>query len=701
MTAGYYENPAANADVFTADGWFNTGDRGFLRDGRLTLTGRAKDVIIINGANYASHEIESVVEELPFIDRSYTAACAVRDPAAGTDQLAVFFHLLPGTDEREALRRIRSTILREIGVNPDHLVPVDRADIPKTGLGKIQRSQLGERYGRKLSGSAGSAAAVEKTTELPAWFYRPEWKPSTIGRFSGQESGPVLIFMDRLGLGQAFSAMLRGRGQACVSVHQKAGAAFERIDTDTFVIDPGDGEHYHRLVRAITDQELRPAHIVHLSDYAVHIQFSNTQMIRARCRTGAGWLLHLLAAMAAVGWDSWVRLRVVGAHTQRIGETDRVTFTRALVRNLLKTGAQEVPWLRCQHLDVEIDEPQRNAQHLLDEVDGTTADPDVAYRSGRRLVPRLVPVHHAGETVADAQFTAAGLYVLAGGLGGIGLELTRHLLTQYDAKVLLLGRRHLDESATKRLRALGANVRYAVADVTNQHRVRECIEQAEEHWGTRVAGVIHLAGYVAQQSLMECSVDQLLAVVEPKICGAWSLHQVLTDRPGTPLILFSSATGYFGAVMLGPYAAANAALDAFADHLHAESTQSRCQSIGWSMWRETGMTRGMALTGQIPLLGYRMMAPHDALMSLSVAAADSHPFLLVGLDPHGRAARQHMAGPPQLTRTIVARINDPDSVDHIAAVLAPIRLLDRYGTPTSCQVVAAAHVPAGPMQPQS
>jgi pimeloyl-ACP methyl ester carboxylesterase/NAD(P)-dependent dehydrogenase (short-subunit alcohol dehydrogenase family) len=264
-----------------------------------------------------------------------------------------------------------------------------------------------------------------------------------------------------------------------------------------------------------------------------------------------------------------------------------------------------------------------------------------------------------------------------------------------------LGRRHMDEPAMKKLRALGTNVRYAVADVTDEHRMRECIEHAERYWRVRVAGVMHLAGHSAQQSLLECSVDQLLAVVEPKICGAWNLHQILKDRPGTPLLLFSSATGYFGAVMLGPYAAANAALDAFADHLHAESAQSGCQSIGWSMWRETGMTRGMALTGQIPLLGYRIMAPHEALRSLSVAAADSHPFLLVGLDPHGRATRQHMAGPPRLTRNIVARIDDPDSVDHVAGVLAPIRLLDRYGTPSSCQVVTGAHLPVGPMQRQS
>jgi hypothetical protein len=193
--------------------------------------------------------------------------------------------------------------------------------------------------------------------------------------------------------------------------------------------------------------------------------------------------------------------------------------------------------------------------------------------------------------------------------------------------------------------------------------------------------------------------------MEPKICGAWNLHKVLKDRPEIPLVLFSSATGHFGAVMQGPYAAANAALDAFADHLHSEAAQSgvtsSCWSIGWSVWRETGISRGMSLTGQAPLRGYQMMAPNQALMSLSVATADPHPFVLVGLDPDGRTTRRYMAGPPRPTRTIVARINEPDAVDQIARVLAPIRLLDRYGTPTSCQVVAGAHTPAGPTEPQS
>lgn len=492
--------------------------------------------------------------------------------------------------------------------------------------------------------------------------------------------------------------------------------AFERVASNAFVIDPGNNSHYLLLVQTIIDQGVCPDHILHLSDYAAHVQFSDTEAIRDSCRAGAGWLVHLLTAMDAAGWDSPVSLRVVGAHTQRIAETDRVTFTRAPLRNLLKTAVGETAWLRCHHLDLEIDDRNVNAQRVVDEIDGDTADPDAAYRAGRRLVPRLVAVHSANETVGVPRFVTGGLYVLTGGLGGIGVEIARHLLTHYDAKLLVLGRRvpesdptrELDTGATealKELRVLSADVRYAVADVTDEQRVRTCIEQAEAYWKTPVVGVVHLASHYTEQSLLECSADQLLAAMEPKICGAWNLHQILKDRPGTALILFSSATGYFGAVMQGPYAAANAALDAFADHLHTEAAQvgttSGCRSIGWSVWHETGISQGMALTGQAPIRGYQMMAPHEALMSLSVAAAQPLPFVLVGLDPGGRTTRRYMAGPPRLTRRIVARINEPNAVDQITRVLAPIRVLDRYGTPTSCEVVQGGPVPYRPAEPLS
>ena len=68
VTEGYYQNPERNSEVFSDDGWFTTGDIGYLQQGCLVLTGRDKDDIIINGINYYSHEIEAVVEEIEGVE---------------------------------------------------------------------------------------------------------------------------------------------------------------------------------------------------------------------------------------------------------------------------------------------------------------------------------------------------------------------------------------------------------------------------------------------------------------------------------------------------------------------------------------------------------------------------------------------------------------------------------------------------------
>ncbi|MCY8131409.1 AMP-binding protein, partial [Bacillus spizizenii] len=145
VTSGYYRHPDLNESVFTEDGWFETGDLGFLRNGRLTITGRTKDAIIINGINYYSHAIESAVEELPVIETSYTAACAVRVDQNSTDQLAIFFVASAKMNDEQMsqlLRNIQSHVSQVIGVTPEYLLPVQKEEIPKTAIGKIQRTQL-------------------------------------------------------------------------------------------------------------------------------------------------------------------------------------------------------------------------------------------------------------------------------------------------------------------------------------------------------------------------------------------------------------------------------------------------------------------------------------------------------------------------------------------------------------------------------
>ena len=147
LFSGYYRNAAENAEVFR-DGWFTTGDLAYLRSGCLHISGRRKDVIIINGVNFHCHEIESVAEQVAGVRKTFTAACSVRAAEAQTDQLALFFS--PESGDRAALepiaRAIRSKLIQEAGVPPAFVLALPPAELPKTEIGKIQRAKLKQAF---------------------------------------------------------------------------------------------------------------------------------------------------------------------------------------------------------------------------------------------------------------------------------------------------------------------------------------------------------------------------------------------------------------------------------------------------------------------------------------------------------------------------------------------------------------------------
>ena len=170
VTPGYYQRPDLNAEAFTVDGWFNTGDLGFLDKGVLTLTGREKDAIVLNGFNYYSHEIESAVEAVEGVETSFTAACGVRDAGESTEQLAIFFHPEAATDFVDIValvRQIRTQTVSLVGISPTYIIPLEKSEIPKTSIGKIQRTQLSERFnsGEFVAQVQAVVAAIKKQSK--------------------------------------------------------------------------------------------------------------------------------------------------------------------------------------------------------------------------------------------------------------------------------------------------------------------------------------------------------------------------------------------------------------------------------------------------------------------------------------------------------------------------------------------------------
>ncbi|TLZ07089.1 MAG: AMP-dependent synthetase [Gammaproteobacteria bacterium] len=145
VTRGYYEDPEANAAAFTADGWLRTGDLGLVHGGELYISGRAKEIIFVNGQNYYPHDLEAIVQRVPGLELGKVVAAGVRAREAEIEQLVVFvLHRGTVADLLPTAKAVARLINEQTGLEVAEVVPVKR--IPKTTSGKIQRHRLEEAY---------------------------------------------------------------------------------------------------------------------------------------------------------------------------------------------------------------------------------------------------------------------------------------------------------------------------------------------------------------------------------------------------------------------------------------------------------------------------------------------------------------------------------------------------------------------------
>ena len=145
VTRGYYEDAQANAAAFTADGWLRTGDLGLIHEGELYISGRAKEIIFVNGQNYYPHDLEAIAQRAPGLELGKVVAAGVRPRGAEVEQLVVLvLHRGSLEDFLPLARQVARLINEQTGLEVAEVVPVKR--IPKTTSGKIQRHLLEESY---------------------------------------------------------------------------------------------------------------------------------------------------------------------------------------------------------------------------------------------------------------------------------------------------------------------------------------------------------------------------------------------------------------------------------------------------------------------------------------------------------------------------------------------------------------------------
>ncbi|MEV8536216.1 SDR family NAD(P)-dependent oxidoreductase [Streptomyces sp. NPDC051211] len=723
---GYFANEEANREAYDSEGWFRTGDLAFVHDGEVVIAGRKKDQIIVRGINYMAHELESVVERVDGVRVTFSAAVGVREPGAGSDDLAVFF--VPTGWDADTLDRtaaeVRAILVREAGVSPDLIIPVTEAEFPKTGSGKVQRAALvtalrAGAFADRLAAASGSAAEEEgEDTWLfgRQWVQLPEPAAATAAAAPAAPENADSAAAAASGVTLALGADLDVKwldlqGQV---VAARRGAVYAEDGPDRYRVRATDRTDLRRLLTEVTSRHGEIGTVV------LTLPVMSRSGAAADRLAAATEEFTALVSVLADGEFGRPLLLVVTSGAVYVQQGDTVDLGSCALPGLVRTAVSEAAPLAVRQLDLTPC-PIDWAAAVRTELADRTRTGVVASRDGKRWQPKLVPVpEDEGAGLASQPVVPGGLYLITGGLGGIAHDIAGYLVASFGIRLLLVGRSPAEGEKAARLAELSGlgQVAYEQLDVADEDALEAAVAAAEARWGRPLDGVLHLAAADPTGQWSELEKHTLARETREtfdrqygaKVAGTLAVAKALESRPNASLVLFGSVNGEFGGHSFGAYSAANSFLVGFADHWRHERKRT-VHCLAWSMWTGVGMNKSQS-SAAAEHRGFRSIDQESGLRLFLDAVASDHHYLVVGLDLKNPSIVEELV--PQTLRVseiLIAYISDVTDQDSVRAAIAesvqsssvPVRIVavpriprDAYGAVDAAQLLhdAAADKPS-------
>ncbi|MFE2979932.1 SDR family NAD(P)-dependent oxidoreductase, partial [Streptomyces sp. NPDC059258] len=351
--------------------------------------------------------------------------------------------------------------------------------------------------------------------------------------------------------------------------------------------------------------------------------------------------------LADVRLQSTTFLLLTRAAVAALDGEDVHDLPAAAVHGLLRTAANEHPD-RFALLDTDGDDLDHVAEAAHIAAAGAL---QLALRDGTLLAPRLTRAPSPRRT--EAAFDPEGTVLVTGGTGGLGSLVARHLASRHGVRHLLLcSRSGRAPGLVAELAELGATATVVACDVTDRERLAELLAVPREH---PLTAVVHTAGVLADATLDNLGPDAVDRVLGAKADGARHLHELTAQMPLDAFVVFSSIAGLLGNPGQGAYAAANAHVDALAQHRRAHGLPAT--SVAWGLWDPSagGMAAELSAAdiarwgrnGILPLTAERGMELFDAALATGEALT-----VAAELDP--TALHAPAANMPPLLRSLAS-----------------------------------------------
>lgn len=471
---------------------------------------------------------------------------------------------------------------------------------------------------RRYAKSALKKSVVTKEDQQDILLVHEKWMDRAVD-CSQVADGAVII----LNSTPEFIASMRGQLADDVQlITVEFGEAYKELDGNECAVRRTSKDDYKRLFEMLRSKNVELNRIIYFLEKC---EFSDESDVHeALNRT-------LYTSYALMGGLIDFRPRE-GIHILCVHEGGAVQPIAGALSGFGRSVHLESPKIKYKLLDMGKGlSVEESASRLLAELASEHSDVEIKYDGGHRFERTLMELKAGGEEESAPVLKRGGVYLITGGMGGLGLIFARYLSKEYKAKLVLSGRRDQDEkiqTALRDIEALGGEAHYIKCDVTKLKEVQELMKLGKDRF-ERVDGIIHAAGLLRDSFLIKKSIDDIEAVVGPKIYGAINLDLATQDDSLEIFILFSSLAGVLGNVGQCDYAFGNRFLDQFAQWREGERLAGRRRgkvvAIDWPLWGEGGMQVGsdarkwlQSTYGMVPLSTHNGIGAFERLIGGNV-----------------------------------------------------------------------------------
>ncbi|HEU4768663.1 MAG TPA: SDR family NAD(P)-dependent oxidoreductase, partial [Pyrinomonadaceae bacterium] len=433
--------------------------------------------------------------------------------------------------------------------------------------------------------------------DLPEFFYLPVWQPAPLKIVTGEDQQPqrsdskVLLFHtpEPSGVEKSIALLHEQDEVVCASL----GKQTRQISDSAWELDTTDSEELDRWFKQfdVIDEIYFLGGIrtgeTNIADLAA---LDDSQDL------GVLSLFRLIKSLIRLGFHRQpLRLNVVTNEAHKVLPGDVVNPYAASLFGFVKSLAKEHPLWSITSADISLAELNAGHEESFGDIiraissePGNPKGDEIALRRGQRYVRGLSPVRLPA--IKETPFREEGVYLILGGAGGIGLELSKHLARSVRARLVLIGRKPLREdqrSEITEIESLGGAVLYLQGDATDLGSMQRVFAEARQRFGS-INGVIHSALVLKDKSLANLTEEEFRAALLPKVQGSVNLYLAAANEPLDFLLFFSSAQSFSGNAGQSNYAAGSTFKDSFADYVR-QVVPYDVKTINWGYWGEVGV----------------------------------------------------------------------------------------------------------------